>query len=187
MVDSTKTIMANVNADRDQKWEAFRLLTEELQKQIRAFGGTTVSFTGDGLLFILEQPRDHSVNVMTHLKNLAGSLEVVCTSQPTIRSLFDDARINPPKLRVGLSFGMIFCGQVGPTPNVIGLPVVEAARISAQKELFEDDKPQILLSESALNQGAEWKIWKAAQFDRAGAFAPKGLNQEIEVFRPRVQ
>jgi class 3 adenylate cyclase len=185
MVDSTRLVMANPSVAPEQKWDAFRLLTEELQKQIAEFGGTTVSFTGDGVLFVLDEQAAVATNVIVRLANLAATIEVISKTHAGMRTLFEDAGIPVPKLRSGLSFGKVFVGGVGPTRNLIGLPVVEAARISAEKELFAEGGTAVLVSESALDRGAQWKIWRAGEFERSGSFVPKGFNYELQVFRPR--
>ncbi|WP_437954812.1 ATP-binding protein [Sorangium sp. So ce119] len=184
-VNSTQSFMSNPKVSPEERWDVFRLLTEELQRQIGAFGGTTISFTGDGVLFAVLQGRKVAVDVRARLANLAGALEVAGTSHEVLRALFNRMQEKPPRLRVGLSYGEIYFGQVGPTRNAIGLPIVEAARIAGDKALFESSPHQVLSATSAINSGARWGLWDATDFEKAGVVTGKGLNRELEVWRPR--
>jgi HSP90 family molecular chaperone len=185
MVDSTRLVIANPAAGPPQVAQFLRALIHEIEAQVRNCGAVPVSFTGDGLLFYLEQPSAVLQNVRSRFQHLSKVLELVCESKPELRKLIADHRQVIPRLRIALASGETFFGQIGPTKNLVGLPVVEAARLCAEKALYEEGKTELLVTGHAFDAGARWGIWRAQDFRIIQQqFMPKGLNRELTVYGP---
>jgi HSP90 family molecular chaperone/class 3 adenylate cyclase len=185
MVDSTRLLIANPAAGPQQVSQFIRVLIHEIEALIRIFGAMPVSFTGDGILFYLEQPVQPIENVRTRLHNLSCALEIVSSNKPEFRSLMESQQAELPKLRIALAYGDVFLGPVGPTNNLIGLSVVEAARLCSERQFYDQGKCELLVTGHAFDVGARWSIWRAREFERLGEFTPKGLNRELVVYGPR--
>ena len=138
-----------------------------------------------GLLFFWEKPESDYQNVRATLRHLEGAVEIASQANDQLRSLLRKMTIEPPKLRVALCCGEVYHGQVGPTVNIIGLPVVEAARVAALKEEYERAHVSLLISRTAHNRGAEWRMWDAGDFQPCTSFTPKGLGLPLEIYSPK--
>lgn len=184
IANSTGELMANPKVAPDQRAELFRWLAARLQDQLEACGADVISFTGDGLLFLLTQQQARPNVVLAALKGMAGAIETAALGDADLATLLRDMGAQPPKLRLGLSAGQVHLGKVGPSRNVIGLPVVEAARIAEHKDLIDSCPERLLISAGAQNRGAGWGLWQAVDFEAAGTIEGRGLGQALRVYRP---
>jgi class 3 adenylate cyclase len=180
-VDSTKRLMANPNAKPEDRWELFRLLTDELVAQIDSFGGETIVFTGDGVLFIVEEKKKKG-NVGANLGALSGSMKAVLGRPGVAREILNEMGETPPSLRIGVSSGKFSIGRIGPTINAVGLPIVQASRIANDNALMGTNGTNLLVSQTAVNYGAKHQMWEATAFEEAGVHQGKGLHYEIKVY-----
>jgi class 3 adenylate cyclase len=186
MVDSTRTLISNPNVGPEGAAEAIRAIVGELEKQLQLMSAQPVSFTGDGLLFFWERstPEKPLTNVRATLRNLEAAVEMASQGNPQLRGLLRKMNIETPKLRVALAHGEAYYGKVGPTVNLVGMPVVEAARVAALKEDYEKAKVSLLISQAAYDHGASWGMWQAADFQLCTTFTPKGTGLPIKVYQP---
>ena len=88
-------------------------------------------------------------------------------------------QIQPFKLRTAISYGKIAFGKFGTTGSVVGKAIVEAARMCADKQLF-DKTIQVIISEEFLTKlgVAPGREFKLIQED----YEPRGLARKFNVY-----
>lgn len=181
-VDSTQKLMTNSKVTPEDRWKLFRLLTDELVGQIDSFGGETIVFTGDGVLFIVEKRKESVHDVGAALEALSGSMKVVLGRPGVAREILSEMGEAVPSLRIGISYGKFSLGRIGPTINAVGLPIVEAARIANDNDLMRENKTNLLVSRTAVDYGAQNGMWQATAFREAGVHEGQGLPVGIKVY-----
>ncbi|MEO5340151.1 MAG: hypothetical protein H7837_06490 [Magnetococcus sp. MYC-9] len=149
IVSSTSQIMGNPRDDQAVRAVKMLRIIQVLQREIQAFA-IPVSFTGDGLLFYVAAQSDR--RIIDRMAILAGLVRAELNDQPLL------------PMRIGFSRGTIFSGQVGPGPNIIGVPVVEVSRLMAEKEMFDSGTTNsrvatILATEDTLETGVTLNLW----------------------------
>lgn len=144
-----------------------------------------ISFTGDGLLFLVREPRESRfVALLTLLRSLELRLQQAMADDPAFGPLAEDISASL-KLRVALSEGDLFIGSIAGTRNVIGLPVVEAARVVSDSALYQAHQTTILMTDAALNRGSKWELWKATEVVLCKSeHEIHGSNNRVDLFKP---
>lgn len=157
IVSSTPAIMGNPHHDHEVR---ARLMTNiiGLMTQTLSPWATTVSFTGDGVLFYITEKTQR---ILPRIEALSLNID----EQFGLRL----------GLRVGFAAGVIFRGNVGPGPNIVGVPVVEVARLLQEKSFFPNGIA-IVATAGALNEGAG-TLWEAARWRSVSStWKPAGLG-----------
>jgi class 3 adenylate cyclase len=173
---STQLLIANPNVGPSDAAEALRGEYAELESQVRTLGGKPVKFSGDGIWFYWDGPAKPSDNVRARLQNLEGALATAIQGNIPLRNLLRKMKINPPKLRIAIAWGEVYLGEVGSSADMIGLPVVEAARLLELKEVYDKESVSVLISRDAHNFGTEWGMWDAGDFRPCASFTPRGIG-----------
>ncbi|SIS89407.1 hypothetical protein [Insolitispirillum peregrinum] len=166
IVSSTPIIMGDVRVDHAARAIRMVRIIDVMMAQLAPWANV-VSFTGDGVLFCIKERGRH---VLPRIKMLKYKIDEITGIQL--------------KLRVGFAAGIVFHGRVGPTDNIVGVPVIESARLLQEKSLFEGGAA-IVATEGAVNEGASSGLWDAVAWDKvSSAWRPAGLGElAVRVFR----
>jgi class 3 adenylate cyclase len=181
---STPQFIANPNVGPNEGAEALLGIDAELRSWVRSTGGKPISFTGDGLLFYWDEPAKPTDNVRAALQNPEVAVGIAIQGNIPLRNLLRKMKIDPPKLRIAITSGEVYLGKVGSSENIIGLPVVEAARLAALKEEYEKESVSVLITRAAHNHGTEWRMWDAGDFQPCASFTPQGTGLPLKIFKP---
>ncbi|MFN3076486.1 MAG: hypothetical protein ABT940_06345 [Alphaproteobacteria bacterium] len=168
IVSSTPTIMGNPHQDHKDRADLMAKIIRLMTDSLSAWA-TVVSFTGDGVVFYTDR---RGTSVLPKMRSLSAVIE-------------EDAGFRL-HLRCGFAAGVIFHGSVGPGPNIVGVPVVEVARLLQEKEWFLPDHDVcILATDGAANQGAQHRLWKGTDWGTVtDEWRPAGLGSlTVSVYR----
>ncbi|MEO5340150.1 MAG: ATP-binding protein [Magnetococcus sp. MYC-9] len=182
IVASTDAIMANAQLDHAPRIRLMADLVTAIQKQISDWA-TPVSFTGDGLLFYIKAQQDRQVaDLLSQLRMLGDILESERRQDGAIAPFLPASK---SLLRIALSWGPVHQGLIGPTSNIIGWPVVEAARLAAEKEFFLAGQVAILATEQSVDAGIQTGFWKHRDWQHVtDNWIPRGFgNHPVTVYR----
>jgi class 3 adenylate cyclase len=97
--------------------------------------GQFVAFTGDGAFIAFDV--DSIENARRYASDMAGVLDdVIDRVSEAVRQDLKTYRSNIPAIRNVISFGNVHVGIFGSHESVVGQPMIEAARILEEKDLF---------------------------------------------------
>ncbi|MCC7495775.1 MAG: hypothetical protein IT204_25715 [Fimbriimonadaceae bacterium] len=184
MDGSTANLMANPHVAPGDRDRLLQWLAGQLATQIEACGGQVISFTGDGLLFLLTRAAAKPQAVWPALCGLGPHLAAAAGRDEKTHRDLAAMGVALPNLRLGLSSGQVFVGPVGPGRNAIGLGIVEAARIIAAKDHYQAQGTTLLASQQAYTHGAAWGFWNAPDLVVAGQVTGHGLPAPLNVYKP---
>lgn len=185
-VKSTETIMKDIYSKPDERADFMRDLVNQLYIKISKYGGQVLSFTGDGVVFFFEEKSVTEARDKTEeldpLYDALGHLNTDISRWVKTKTKSTTDNIPVPKFRIALDYGDVFVGMVGPTKNIIGLPVVIAARLCAQRDIYEEKGP-LLVTRKVFEGINNWP--GVNNSDLKGSFAvnlPNFEQQSIDVW-----
>ena len=186
IVDATETIHTNPKGGPEQAIRLIQLLIEGMQEYISGFS-TPISFNGNGLQFYIEEPRDQPLqrdNIQAALVGLPTIIQRLCARNSELNQLIRDTLTSAPKVRVALSFGKVFSGRIGPSQNILGVPVVEVMQICNNSDIYAKHNCDLIITQQAYDIGVDWKLWKAHSFAKLGDFKIEGFAMPVSVYGP---
>ena len=146
ILDLAKSTWMVGNVDLRDAGEVFADFVESVARLVRERGGHFDKFIGDGLLAEFFA-RDDSENSRRRAardaygcaKALVGEIDDFFQREPW-HNLLLDASLVGPKARAAISWGPVYFGQYCGIGTAVGGPMVQAARLCAQKEFFVETK-----------------------------------------------
>ncbi|MFN3076487.1 MAG: ATP-binding protein [Alphaproteobacteria bacterium] len=179
IVSSTETIMVNHKLAPNQRNELMVALINRLQLQLDGVA-RPVSFTGDGLLFHFNKGAA-TEKCLPRLRSLADILE---RERDQFSALLPGLAGGGIHLRIALSWGPVHGGRIGPTDNLVGWPVVEAARLAAAKNFYPDGRVSIAATGEAVDAGIRAGLWNNGDWNEVDkGWVPGGFSASQTVYR----
>ena len=183
--DSVARIVGEPRGGPDEAFTYLQLVLSDVQAYVESFA-RVIGFTGDGMQFLIEDEggRDPRPDVRVALSGLSQRLATLKERNRDVRNLMERAGYSVPRFRVAIAYGPVYFARMVPnTINVLGLPAVQATRLCASKEMYEQPRTDLLATEHTVNVGAGWGLWRATDFTRIGEFTIAGMSAPITVFR----
>ncbi|SIS89390.1 ATP-binding protein [Insolitispirillum peregrinum] len=178
IVSSTETVMMNALLAPEQRDALMIALIKRLQKQLDGIA-QPISFTGDGLLFHFKAGTTGVC--LPHLRTLADALDLERGNFPAMAPFLANKGM---RLRIALSWGPVRFDRIGPSNNLVGWPVVEAARLAAAKDFYPDGQVSIVATELAVTAGIQAGLWRNGDWERiTGQWQPRGFNGSAAISR----
>jgi class 3 adenylate cyclase len=182
--NSTRDLMGNPSCSPEHKALFLQRVLHALATKIDGFA-RVIGFTGDGLQFCIDPKSQNSKSVGAKIQSLPNELSTVIADDGELARLCKQLGVTEVRLRIAVDYGQVFVGLVGKREEALGLPFVRATRLSSEKNLFDQHKVSLLLTERAYDSGTEQKFWTARQFCLAEkSLEVGGLSQPIEVYKP---
>ena len=182
---STARIVAHPGASPEQKVAYLRYLLSDLKEYLSDFANV-VGFTGDGLQFYIESgPALNKTNLRTALgPGLSYRLTSLAERVDDVRMIVDKTHFETPRVRVALSYGVTYLGQIISDLDIMGFGAVQATRICSHEDWYRKAGTSLLITEDAYNQGPQSQLWRPADFELVDEFTLAGLSTPVKLYKP---
>ena len=190
MVSSTGSL---VGMDFDQRGLVLNQFVTMAKEEVHKQGGFFDKFTGDGLIALFGIDKEKQANgnwdanswidackrAWMFSQNMHAAM-VAFNSDPTISRIIERNRpkVSDFQLRIAIHAGFVLFARFGGGGTAVGLPVIAAARLCAAKELFEQARTDVLVTEDFVSRSSKGNFTLVAE-----DFVPKGIDTKIKVYR----
>lgn len=179
--------------DFKEKGVLFKEYIDILSNKARENGGFFDKFTGDGILVLfgideihpdLTAKQKFCNNALLFATEIEALTRRFLTLEHVREKLQNCYPVNAPldafSNRIAISFGHVAFGLFGDTASAVGSPIVEAARMCAEKSFFSENSNGIIFSGDFLDASQQpHNFGSIVKKD----FEPRGLWRKLDVYK----